>query len=160
MPCAADMQCLASGHCQPTPCGPGYSCTSDQTCKPGDAAADAHGCIPKSCTNGFMCAADQECSATAAAADAHGCGPRQCTNGYACPTWYNCMAGAGADQHGCTPIPCSSTAPCGVNESCDPTQPGRGCGLRACTSDRDCDCGACVERYCRPSLWVCSTQAA
>ena len=159
MSCAANSTCLASGHCQATPCGQGYTCASDQTCKSGASGADAHGCIPMACTDGFACAADQECNAAAAAADTHGCAPLPCANGYVCPINWHCVAGTGADAHGCTPIPCSSSAPCGINESCDPTQPGRGCGLRKCMSDADCDCGACVESYCRSSLWICSTGA-
>jgi hypothetical protein len=157
--CGADSTCLASGHCQATPCGQGYTCPSNLACKPG-ASADVHGCVPKACTDGFACAADQECNATASAADAHGCAPLPCAKGYVCLTNWHCVAGTGADPHGCTPIPCSSSAPCGVNESCDPTQPGRGCVPRKCASDGDCDCGACVESYCRSSLWICSTGAA
>ena len=159
--CGADSTCMASGHCQPTLCGQGYTCASDESCKAGaDAGADVHGCVPKACTDGFACAADQECNAAAAGADTHGCAPLPCSKGYACPTYWQCGAGSGADAHGCTPIPCSSSAPCGVNESCDPTQPGRGCVDRKCTSDSDCDCGACVENYCRSSLWVCSSGSA
>lgn len=168
--CAADTQCTATGHCKPTPCGQGYSCPSDRTCKPTDATADAHGCTLKLCTEGFACASDQECNPTSAGADPHGCAPKPCSSGYACVNASQCLAGPSADMHGCSPIPCSSGAPCGVNESCDPTQPGRGCVQRKCTSDKDCDCGACIQTTwsidagfsgtCQSSLWVCSSGAA
>ena len=155
--CDPGMQCLASGHCQPTPCGQGYPCPMYQVCTPAAATADVHSCSPQLCTGGFTCAADQECSATSMLADVHGCAPKSCSNGYSCPAWWSCLAGAGADPHGCTAIPCSTSAPCGMNESCDPTLPGRGCTTRKCTSDTDCDCGACVLGYCRSSLWICIT---
>lgn len=156
--CQTDTQCAATGHCQPTPCGQGYSCPSDRACKPSDTAADAHGCVPKLCTEGFTCAAGLVCNQTATQADpAHGCTPAPCSSGYACPTGWQCVAGPGGDVHGCTPISCSSGPPCGTNESCDPTQPGRGCVVRKCARDTDCDCGGCVQGNCQPSLWVCTS---
>jgi hypothetical protein len=158
--CETDTQCSATGHCQPTPCGQGYNCPSGRACKPSDPSADAHGCGLKLCTEGFACAADQVCDQANAQADAHGCGPAPCSSGYACPTGWHCVAGPGSDVHGCTPIPCSGGPSCGVNESCDPTQPGRGCVLRTCTRDSDCDCGACVQGNCQPSLWICTSAHA
>lgn len=155
--CASDSQCLASGHCQPTACGQGYMCPTDLACKPGDAMADRHGCAVKLCTEGFACTSDEECNQGAATKDIHGCAPKPCSSGYACPMAWHCVAGPNSDSHGCSPIPCSSAAPCGVNETCDPTQPGRGCVPRTCSGDHDCNCGACVEGTCRSSLWVCSS---
>jgi hypothetical protein len=155
--CDADSQCSATGHCLPTPCSQGYTCPSDLACKPGDASADVHGCGTKLCTEGFTCAADQTCDQSAPQADVHRCAPAPCSSGYACPTGWRCAAGTGSDAHGCTPIPCSMGAPCGVNESCDPTRPGRGCVVRNCVRDNDCDCGACVNGSCEPSLWICVT---
>lgn len=154
--CDTGSQCTATGHCQPIRCDQGFTCATDRICRPGASTADPHGCAVKLCTDGLACAADQECSPTAAMADALGCAPRPCSHGYSCPTGWHCGSSAYADLHGCAPLPCSS-APCDVNETCDPTQPGRGCVARKCTRDGECDCGACVEGTCRPSLWICSS---
>jgi hypothetical protein len=139
--CDTGSQCAATGHCQPIRCDQGFTCAMDRICRPSASTADPHGCAVKVCTDGLACAADRECSPTAAMADALGCAPKPCSNGYACPTGWRCGSSVYADVHGCAPIPCSSV-PCDVNETCDPTQPGRGCVARKCTRDGECDCGA------------------
>ena len=155
--CGADTQCSATGHCLPTPCNQGYACPLDLACKPGDPSADPHGCGLKLCTEGFACAAGWMCNQTDPQADVHGCAPAQCPGAYAYPADMRCAAGAGSDAHGCVVVPCSATSPCGENEMCDPAQPGRGCVAKTCASDSDCDCGACIEGNCEPSLWICTT---
>jgi hypothetical protein len=157
--CAADEQCLASGHCQPLPCTSGYTCTAGLVCKVGDAAADPHGCVPEACTQGYACAAGLVCKVGDAAADAHGCAPEACSQGYTCPAGTTCAASSSADPHGCSPIHCSTTHPCPVNTTCDPAAPGEGCSIRTCTHDAECDCGACVNGACAPHLGVCVTLA-
>jgi hypothetical protein len=128
--CPTDYQCLADGHCAPTPCTQGYSCATGTTCNASGPTADAHGCAPQLCTAGFQCAAGNQCSPTA----------------------------TGADPHGCAPILCTTNASCGVNFTCTPGAANGGCSPRKCALDSDCDCGACVEGSCAPHLYICQAE--
>jgi hypothetical protein len=64
---------------------------------------------------------------------------------------------AGGDVRGCGPLRCDhGGASCPVNEVCDPAAGGTGCRRKTCTSDRDCDCGACIQGGCYNHFWICS----
>ena len=135
--CAKDEVCGASGRCEPAPCTGGFACGVGMACKgnSGPLAADAHGCVPASCS----------------------------TDGYACPAGYRCTASTmNADAHGCAAGPCDSAgaAACPPNMECNPATNNykdfRGCSVRTCTKDADCDCGACVVGICAPRIGVCS----
>jgi hypothetical protein len=92
-------------------------------------------------------------------ADTHGCAPASCsTDGYACPTGFRCAASASADAHGCSDISCTDGFTCPPNYDCHPSSTAaHHCDLRACNSDADCDCGACIQNTCRERLYVCSS---
>jgi hypothetical protein len=152
--CAADQQCLASGHCQPIPCTQGYTCAAGLVCKVGDAAADPHGCAPLPCTQGYTCAAGLVCQPDPLV-DVHGCAPQPCSQGYTCPAGTTCGGSSITDPHGCSPIHCSATHPCPVNTTCNPAGLGDGCTSRRCTHDAECDCGACVSGFCADHVGIC-----
>lgn len=135
--CAKDEVCGSSGLCEPAPCMGGFACGAGLACKgnSGPVASDAHGCVPASCS----------------------------TDGYSCPAGYQCTVSTmNADAHGCTAGPCDSTgaAACPPNMECNPATNNykdfRGCTVRSCTKDSDCDCGACVVGICAPRVGVCS----
>jgi hypothetical protein len=50
---------------------------------------------------------------------------------------------------------------CPPNTDCDAasTSPNH-CKRRTCTSDRNCDCGACLQGTCWDTLFVCSPPPA
>ncbi|HVU51759.1 MAG TPA: hypothetical protein VHL80_13780 [Polyangia bacterium] len=130
-PCGAGMTCDASsGLCGPTPCGAAYSCADGLTCAPTRAGADAHGCAAARCD----------------------------TDGFKCPDGWTCGPGPSADQNGCAAVSCVGGAfECPVNTDCKPSsKEWHNCEQRACTSDKTCDCGACINGYCQNQLWVCS----
>lgn len=135
--CAKDEVCGSSGLCEPAPCMGGFACSAGLACKgnSGPLAGDAHGCVPASCS----------------------------TDGYSCPAGYRCTASTmNADVHGCAAGPCDSTgaAACPFNMECNPATNNykdfRGCTIRSCTKDSDCDCGACVVGICAPRVGVCT----
>jgi hypothetical protein len=136
--CAKDEVCGTSGLCEPAPCMGGFECGVGFACKgssAGQVAVDAHGCVPASCE----------------------------TDGYVCPAGYRCAPSTmGKDIHGCAAGPCDSTgaAACPPNMECNPAsnnlKDARGCVVRSCSNDSDCDCGACVLGSCAPRLSVCS----
>lgn len=127
--CTTDEICAASGHCESTPCTAGFTCGTGTVCGPAKSGADAHGCAPASCAS----------------------------DGYACATGFRCAAGATADAHGCSDISCTEGFVCPANSDCNPTSTGlHRCDPRACTTDANCDCGACIDNVCQARLNVCS----
>lgn len=144
--------CSGEGsHCI-APCTP-TSCAADEAC-----GTNGH-CGPKPCTAGYLCATGTVCGPTRAAADAHGCAPASCaTDGYQCPTDFRCAASSSADPHGCTAISCTEGYTCPENFDCNPSSTRlHQCDQRACTTDAECDCGACIQNRCEDRLFVCST---
>lgn len=125
--CAADEVCGSDGLCAPEPCTAGYTCPAGQICNPLSTAP--HGCDYASCV----------------------------TDGYICPSGYVCSTDGGSkDVHGCVAIPCGPGAPpCPPNTECTGTGDPRGCSSLPCTTDGDCDCGACIFGHCSNTLWVC-----
>lgn len=130
--CAAGFTCNASnGHCEPVSCTAGYACSAGLACVPSRMGADMHGCATALCTS----------------------------DGYQCPSAFRCQAGASADVHGCSDISCMDGFTCPKNFDCDPSsQELHHCKRRACTSDADCDCGACIGT-CQDRLFICSQLA-
>lgn len=127
--CAADEVCGANGHCGPKPCTAGYVCGAGTVCGPSRTGADVHGCAPASCS----------------------------TDGYACPADFRCAASSSADVHGCSAISCTEGYKCPENFDCNPSSTAlHQCDQRACRSDAECDCGACVQNRCEDRLFVCS----
>jgi hypothetical protein len=129
--CASNETCdVASGHCKPTPCGSAYACTAGLACAPTRAGADANGCVIASCV----------------------------TDGYACSTSWVCGPGPDRDPHGCSSVSCVGGGfKCPMNYDCDANSSSpHHCTQRMCTSDRQCDCGACITGYCQDHVYVCS----
>jgi hypothetical protein len=133
--CGAGQSCdTAGGLCKPTPCGPEFACGAGLICAPTRAGAEVHGCSIASCA----------------------------TDGYACPTGYACTPGAAADANGCSPVSCVGGGfQCPSNSDCKAasTAPHH-CERRACTSDKSCDCGACIQGSCQDRFYVCSPPPA
>ena len=139
--------------CAPTKCTEGYACPADTRC--GDGAYN-HGCVPLSCTDGYICPAGTHCGPDAGRVDNHGCTPTQCTDGYTCPGNLACLPTASRpDDHGCAAVTCTGVS-CPVNQTCQLTYGvSAACVAKSCTTDSDCDCGACVAKYCAPRLSIC-----
>jgi hypothetical protein len=75
-----------------------------------------------------------------------------------CPAGFRCMTSASADAHGCSDISCADGFTCPPNYDCHPSSTAaHHCDPRACNSDGDCDCGACIQNVCRERLYVCSS---
>jgi len=155
--CADGEVCAEDGHCVPASClDDGYACAEDLACAP-ERTGDVHGCAPRLCeSEGFECSTDMVC-APERAGDGHGCSPRLCdSEDYTCPEAMTCDPVSGADAHGCQYVHCNDGAECGLNYDCDPasaTAPG--CVKRGCSTDTDCDCGACVFGQCEDHLYIC-----
>ena len=144
--CPADQRCGTSGRCEPTPCSAGFVCPSGTLCAATRAGADSHGCATMVCTEGYSCPSDSRCQA--GADNYHGCVPVRCTEGYTCPSDKRCQADASsADSHGCVFALCPDV-PCPINNECQPSQWNsdvHGCAPKTCSTDSDCDCGACIR---------------
>jgi hypothetical protein len=174
--CSGDAGCSADQICvpAPNPCGCNFagtpsggtcvprctatSCASFETC---DMASGL--CKPKMCGADFMCPSGRTCAPTRAGADAYGCAIASCsTDGYKCPAGFMCAPGAGADMNGCAPISCVGGGfQCPPNTDCKAGSTAfHQCERRACTSDKGCDCGACVQGTCQDHLFICSPQGA
>jgi hypothetical protein len=134
---------LSDAQCQTDPdCGAGQICV--MSTEPCGGRICVPGCSTTPCAVGDVCGAGGRCQAV------------PCGTAYACPAGSQCKAGIGADAHGCSVPRCDATGTCPVNFACDPssTTPD-GCVPRSCTSDADCDCGACVYEVCEKELYVC-----
>jgi hypothetical protein len=165
--CQTDANCPAGqicGHLPPSPCGCGpvgpgkcqppctaATCAADERCEP-----SGH-CGPRPCADGFACGPFEICAPTRSDANQHGCAWASCkTDGLSCPEGSVC---AGEPyMNGCKPLRCDAGARCPANWVCDLSRPGdpRGCAIKKCKADRDCDCGFCIMEMCRPQLWVCN----
>jgi len=133
--CGSDQTCdITSGLCKPTPCGQDFSCGAGLICAPTRTAADVHGCAIASCsTDAYKCPVGYACT-PAADADANGCSSVSCVGGgFHCPANTDCKAGSTSPHH---------------------------CERRACTSDKTCDCGACIQSSCQDRLYICSPPPA
>ncbi|MBN2193345.1 MAG: hypothetical protein JW751_11065 [Polyangiaceae bacterium] len=156
--CDSDASCGAGSVCvtNPDPCqcrGQGTLCVpacTEDSCLPTEAcAADGH-CVPRRCEEGFECPADQLCAPDRG--DEHGCAWAQCDLGErTCPEGFVCDPGSSLT--GCRRLLCSEGATCPDNHRC----PGDGdsCTRLSCTSDAECDCGACVNGTCMDRPYLC-----
>lgn len=138
--------CVAA--CTSTSCGEGQVCREDGHCTAASCVEDGHACPD-----------DHICDPERAGADAHGCASRLCDlDAYACPDMTVCDDGEWddvgyfSDAHGCRPLTCAEGFECPPNKECNPEGPG--CVFMGCTTDTDCDCGACVFGACasRPNI--------
>jgi len=163
--CSADQVCVpATDYCH---CnfagGPGMTCTfrctatscgTFQTC---DTTSGL--CKPKTCGPDFACGNGCVCAPTRTGADVYGCAIASCgADGYKCPAGFACTPAADADANGCAPVSCVGGGfQCPSNTDCkaSSTSPHH-CERRACTSDKTCDCGACIQGSCQDRLYVCS----
>lgn len=135
--CDEGLTCGEDGHCRPTSCEDGYTCP-----------------------DGFVCDPDRE----SANADGHGCTAETCrTDGAACPERMHCDDGANGNPHGqCVADICETDDDCPLNQYCEgSTSPfDGGCRIKECTTDGDCDCGACIQQRCQPRVFVCASPPA
>jgi hypothetical protein len=113
---------------------PPRTCATDADCGPGDLCVERP--VACSCDGGGSTACEPDCRATAACpddleCDASGaCRPPSCARGRDCGHDRECVPGAaGADEHGCV--------------------------RRACATDDDCSCGACVNDRCYDGPGIC-----
>jgi len=61
------------------------------------------------------------------------------------------------NPNGCSAISCTAGFTCYPDFDCVPTSTDwHHCARRACGTDADCDCGACVNGACQASIWVCA----
>jgi hypothetical protein len=125
--CDDGTRCGADGRCQAVPCDDGFACGTDERCETGSLEADEHGCVEVSCDEGYACPGGSVCEPESAGA------------------------------HGCRQLHCSeaNATACEVNTDCDAPTPGHGCKPRACSTDAECDCGACVLGTCAPRPGAC-----
>lgn len=147
-----DCQCPGQSTCTPActadSCGAGNVCKGDGRCAVASCVTDEY-----SCPDGTICDRTRP-------ADTHGCAWLSCENeGFQCPVERpRCEPGAMfADGHGCRALTCAEGAQCPVNTRCKEASAASSCVRLACSSDAECDCGACVERQCQDRLFVCVT---
>jgi hypothetical protein len=167
-PCPAGYRCdTTTGSCMTLPCGSDYTCPNGRACTPGASGQDDHGCVPVLCTAGYTCPGASTCQPGAANTDRNGCLGTLCTAGYSCPTGTTCFWYAyDADSHGCVVATCAGFA-CPVNQICQ-VDGSRGayCTRKACKTDADCDCGACLgaegssSGQCFSRLGICAHWSA
>ncbi len=152
--------CLCNGgSATGTMCVPrctGTSCAVNEVCESTGL------CGPKLCAANNNCPDGTVCEHARSGADAHGCATALCaSDGYACPSGYRCQSGASADAHGCIATSCNDGFKCSPNYDCDPNAGDEHhCVQRTCTTDDQCDCGACIQARCEDRLFVCWQQAA
>lgn len=140
---------LATGGCGDDEAAKLPTCAAGEVTLQGPACRDRQGC-----SGALGCVGPNDSYSGRA------CGPGQCSpNGsdgtcaaneycpFRCGT---CQAmGKRCDSDGVT---------CPANFDCAPSADDRdenGCARRACTSDADCDCGACVNGRCQDGLGSC-----
>jgi hypothetical protein len=170
--CSADGGCTAEQVCLPSasPCncnGQGTVCGSRcmaSSCAAGNSCDPMSGlCEPTPCGAAFTCADGLICAPNRTGADVHGCATAHCaTDGYVCPSGYTCAAGPVLDPNGCEAVSCVGGAyHCPSNTDCNRSSSSpHHCERRSCTSDRNCDCGACIQGYCQDQFYVCSPPPA
>ncbi len=134
-------------------------------CVPPDAPASCGPCSPSmrecendtECGEGRLCIEIPEpCSCTQE--DSSRC-VDACTADSCAGESERCNAGTGF----CEPIPCHEAGgvTCPQNESCGAPGEGSmttGCVTRPCEKDTDCECGVCMNDYCRSGPWYCQEQ--
>lgn len=157
--CGEGLVCAEDGHCVAASCASdGYVCPEGSVCDP--ARPDyPHGCAPAYCdVDGFTCPDDLVCD-PAREGNVHRCAPRRCdTEGYTCPSGSVCEPDSpAADAHRCRILHCSEGVECAANFDCDADAGGSGCVQRTCSSDDECDCGACAMDRCEEQLFMCVT---
>jgi hypothetical protein len=171
--CSGDGGCSPEKVCVPStaPCqcggGPGFACTlrcTTTSCGSGQSCDAASGlCKPTPCGQDSSCGTGFICAPTRAGADVHGCAIASCaTDGYKCPAGYACTPSADADASGCSPVSCVGGGfQCPANTDCKAasTSPHH-CERRACSSDKICDCGACIDGSCQDRFYICSPPPA
>jgi hypothetical protein len=148
-------------------CTEGYTCPSGTTCSSG-TYQDEHGCVAVSCTAGYTCPSGSTCDLSAVNRDLHDCNGTLCQAGYPCPAGRTCAPtpyADGTDSHGCVLASCDGYV-CPKNQVCQVDARGVYCARKSCTSDGDCDCGACLKLQgassgqCYSRLGICAYWSA
>jgi hypothetical protein len=163
--CGSGMACVPAGDLIDCQC-PGQStcapvCTPD-SCGEGNVCRNGHCDIASCVTDGYSCPDGTICD-PARPGDAHRCAFLSCeSEGFQCPSERPLCDPAAmfADGHGCRAPTCAEGAQCPINTRCKEVSSAFSCVRLSCTSDAECDCGACVERQCQDRLFVCVTLPA
>jgi hypothetical protein len=147
--------------CAPTLCTEGYACPTNFTCSPTVSGANEHGCAQLSCTQGYVCTGGYVCDPARATGGltSSGCAPPLCKQDSDCGSQRSCRVNdPSADDRGCIITPCTEL-PCGDNYLCQPDGKTRGCVVKKCSRDSDCDCGVCIHEttpgQCARQPYVC-----
>jgi hypothetical protein len=148
--CVDPAETICSGPLPPPECQADKDCGTGLVCmKSSDPCAGFQcvtPCTSATCETGETCGSDGHCD------------PESCAMGYTCPTGYSCSSGAGTDSHGCKLPRCEQSGGCQPNYRCDPTSTsGDGCVVKTCSTNSDCDCGACIGGQCAPNPYICTT---
>jgi len=136
--CGSGESCVVPGDtldCEATCFEPFYECMTSADCAEGNVCVE----VPEACP----CAGPSYLCQPACTTDS-------CDEGSVC-----------TDGGTCEAVPCGDEYMCPSNMRCaEPFGPHEidehGCVRLACASDADCDCGACIEAWCRSGPGVCS----
>ncbi len=146
--CLFDAPVYSCGPTQFQECSDDSDCGEDVVCE-FDSCQNST-CVP-ACSNAVPCGDGQVC-------ESGHCRAERCDDAGAepCPEPTVCDPGGASDAYGCSLQHCSQGFECPPGFDCrEGISAGQGCVQRPCTSDADCDCGACVNSLCSPKPKLC-----